>query len=67
MLMHPYIAKRIVKSHIDDLHRAAGSPPPVRTATEDQLRTPDARPAPLTKRPALRPKPTLAQASEPCT
>jgi len=66
MLMHPYIAKRIVMSHIDDLHRAAGGPPPVRTANEDRLRWPNARLAPL-RRPSLRPKPTLAQASEPCT
>jgi len=68
MVMHPYIAKHIVESRIDDLRRAAAGTPSVRPATDDDARrSPDATVLPRRARLFPRRKRAFAQASEPCT
>jgi len=67
MAMHPYIAKHLVESRIDDLRRAAGGAPPQRPADDAASHRPDARVVPLALRPFVRAKRALAEASEPCT
>jgi hypothetical protein len=68
MVMHPYIAKHIVESRIDDLRRAAGGSPAARRPDDDDAsHRPKARVLPLAVRLFQRRKPALEQASEPCT
>jgi hypothetical protein len=68
MVMHPYIAKHIVESRIDDLRRAAAGAPSARPAIDDDARSrPDATVLPRKVRLFPRRKRAFAQASEPCT
>jgi hypothetical protein len=67
MVMHPYIAKHIVESHVDDLRRAAGGSASSRPADAGALPRPDTRVRLLKVRPFARAKRSLAQASGPCT
>ncbi|HUA71676.1 MAG TPA: hypothetical protein VMA96_11350 [Solirubrobacteraceae bacterium] len=67
MVMHPYIAKHLVESHVDDLRRAAGGSPLARPADTGAPPRPDARVRLLKFRPFGRAKRTLAQASGPCS
>jgi hypothetical protein len=68
MVMHPYIAKHIVDSRIDDLRRAAGDAPPARRADDDHaVRRPEAKASWLTVRLSPWRKRAFERASEPCT
>jgi hypothetical protein len=67
MVMHPYIAKHLVESRVEDLRRAAGGASPQRPADDAAARRPDARAVPFALRPFARAKRALAEASEPCT
>ena len=67
MVMHQYIAKHLVESHVDDLRRAAGGSPSARPADSDAVPRPDARVRLLRVLPFARAKRTLAQASGPCS
>jgi hypothetical protein len=68
MVMHPYIAKHIAESRIDDFRRAAGGAPSARREDDDDaLHRPRARVLPLVVRLFPRRKRVIEQASEPCT
>ncbi len=68
MVMHPYIAKHLVETRIDDLRRAAAGASPDRPASDDDAsRRPEARVLQLTVRPFTRRKRAFEQASGPCT
>ena len=65
--MHPYIAKHIAESRIDDLRRAAGGAPPTRRADDKHaLRRPEAKVSRLMVRLSPRRKRAFERASEPC-
>jgi len=67
MVMHPYIAKHLAESRIDDLRRAAGGAPPSPRTDDDASRRLEARTLPLILRLSPRRKRAFEQASEPCT
>jgi hypothetical protein len=66
MVTNPYIARLLVESHIDDLHRKAGRVPPARTADGDAQRRADKAGVPAAGWRLPRPKRALSPACDPC-